>query len=175
MIRPGSVLTITLILILIILAIRLLGVGTNKTIPTVAIAHPQPVVDVDTSVIAEPVRFPSKLADYTVVIDRPLFHASRRPLLYQPPPKPKSPPPPPPKPKPLPKPPSLDLVGIMIIDGRSIALAHDNNSDVSLRLESGDSVADWEVTEITDRTIKMKNGDTVYESRLPITQTIDNQ
>ncbi len=86
-------------------------------------------------------------------LNRPLFAPRRR----RPPPKKVVRLPPPPKPPPpKPKLPSYELLGIMKNGSRALAILREKQTQNTFRVEIGDSIGGWEVSDITSKRIVLR-------------------
>ncbi len=105
-------------------------------------------------------------AEYQVLEQRPLFIEGRRPLAPPPPPA-RPPPPPPPPPPPKSPPPQLDLRGIVLINNERIALlGRPAERDGSTRLQQGDVLQGWTVTEVRSEEVVLQSGGD--QTRIPL-------
>jgi hypothetical protein len=95
----------------------------------------------------------------TVTRDRPLFSASRRPLvLASPPSPPPEAPPPPPEASPPAERPQLSLMGTIVGPRSSVALLKESGSEALLRLRVGQENSGWLVRGIDVHSVTIEKG-----------------
>jgi hypothetical protein len=92
-------------------------------------------------------------------VSRPLFEKMRRPV--EPPAARASVPvKPPPVPRRTADPKALTLLGILVSEGRAIALLSRNQTGQNVRVEEGDTVDGWTIERIEARHVVLRHGDT---------------
>lgn len=89
---------------------------------------------------------------------RPLFSPTRRP----PPPEPELPE----VVTPEEPPPNLQLIGVVEVSGRSIAIANNLDLGTTVSLEANDTMGDWDVMAITRESLELGSGERTAAFRL---------
>ncbi|HET6374659.1 MAG TPA: hypothetical protein VFF88_01285, partial [Methylocella sp.] len=108
------------------------------------------------------------LSALTATRERPVFSPSRR--APQPPAEPEpvadaAPPPPPP---PEPETPSLTLMGTVINEPESLAIIHDDKTNTTVRVHTGESVSGWVLVSVEPGTMTLeKNSQTATVTMPP--------
>lgn len=98
------------------------------------------------------------LDDLGAALSRPLFSPSRRPP--QPPPRIA------PRRAPVDDTPDLQLMGVMEIEGRSIAIVQDLGADDTRSLELDEAVGNWTVEAITASSLTLSDGNRTLRLQL---------
>jgi general secretion pathway protein N len=108
------------------------------------------------------------LSALTATRERPVFSPSRRAPQLPAEPEPVADAAPPPPPPPEPETPSLTLVGTVINEPESIAIIHDDKTNTTVRVHTGESVSGWVLVSVEPGTMTLeKNSQTATVTMPP--------